>query len=483
MQCKTEKTELGRWFHAEAQLRGAFRQCHSCQIWPAVWECRARDVFTRNLVAQTLTDVRRLVLSREARVRPPEGFHRILEMEVPARINANGATGQVTIWPDPVSRIEDWVRYCKYEISNNNLKALKFLATNPITFNVKPQVDIFERIATPGVGGEFIDELLRGVKSKIPEQRNFLRTTLIEAMYEHEAAGHIRINLDPECMTMESYMQYRKLWSVIVENSDEDYYEILRSFADPGHARDTTLLEPIHELYALVCDEAVWQAFETNDYFDSKVSAFKEAIRLENEDKLAVALFRILMQRSNNDVKVVKKALNGMFGGPPVPFSRLMYEFFGLLSEGEDFDTALVSVRDDAKAFKDGMKLEWPGQMTDEGKAMASTHFTINYNESSLNIAFYSAAENQQAIERVREIILYREAQKLLPVPYDWDIEPFKLQLLQRLESIREGKRMVRDPIYVSSARSAEFGVYWQTAVLEAMERIFVAADSPSVED
>ncbi len=102
------------------------------------------------------------VLFREGRLNPPEGFDKVLTAQVPAYV---AVEDRVVISSTSDPRKVSF--HSHFELSEDVVLAVQNMIVKTHTFPLSPNVDVFERIVTPGAGG---------ITSKLLDEANIIES-------------------------------------------------------------------------------------------------------------------------------------------------------------------------------------------------------------------------------------------------------------------------------------------------------------------
>jgi hypothetical protein len=429
------------------------------------------------------------VFFREVRVPPPEGFHEILRMHLPAKISVGSG---VTIWPQPVKDIYNNIE-CKFPVGNLSLSALDFLSKETFFFPTDPQLDPLERMVTPGAGESFRNEMIDEAKISDTGQRHVCHRVLENYVIPaHEAKGHVEINLSAEKSSFECKSIWLQLMNCVKFPNINDFLDF------PDHAAEDMLFQhylvaPVHELYALLKEESVWKKLSENPKFETYTTKLKQSVRAK-QDNLPVKLLQFLIEKSGNDLVKVQKIIDECVLKADLSLSHFMPDFLRDLARGVEIDNILdfafeQTAKKCSKQYspaKLAIAIEEQHQYAKEYrshpamKAVLSTYMSLSYSDSRLDISFYSQGEGENAVKAIPNLVALREAKKILdrqgnpyPISLLPSMEPIRIEML---EQIAYGRFRDEYPGPLHNFDALEdFGKFyrtWRPALLEAQKRV-----------
>ena len=433
-----------------------------------------------------MTNTSRVIL-RESHVPAPPGFHNILEIELPASINVGN---RIVIHPNQPRDIRSRIS-TRFSLDESVVTALRRISRGPFVFDMDPSVDPLERIATPGAGVEFVEFLLNQEKVENNDEKAYLGKLLREGVLPaHESFGHVRINLDPQQIALETELIWQTICQCLAEPNMGKFLDYPDMW-DPGWLAQFYLNEHIHELYALLQEENVWKQFEEESRFRDVTSRLKTSIR-DMQDETAVNLLRLVLAKSNNDVPKVLKLIHTSVTENNLGLSHSTIGLLHDLSKGIEIDklTDVASLGAVGATF--GLSIEEVERWQDQQKearaqhlkdpvvrAMLSTYMALDYEDSSFRITFYSTENTEEAIRRIPTIDVVREARRILVA----EGKPYPLYPMQSLgKMMGESVQMIADGVFSDEALEKKgqqidvvkefraFYLAWRPALVKALE-------------
>jgi hypothetical protein len=422
-------------------------------------------------------------------VHPPDGFHEVLSINVPAKISIGK---EVIIWPQPPKSLLNVID-CGFNISEESISALYFLLKRPFVFPVDPFFDPMERMVMPGKGVDFRNELIDSARIGDIEDRRRCSELLEKCIIPvHEAGGHVEINLSAEKSCFES----RTIWLQLQECLTCP--DISKYLSYPATVEEDMLFQhyfsiPMHELYALIKEEGAWRRFEDQQDFQPTTGMLKETIRAQ-QDGLVVKLLRFLMNKSGNDMSKITSVIDELVIKPNLSLSHFMPHFIRDLARGVeiddmvDFAFELTARKFSSEFSRSGLETAMQEQRKKEHemrshpamKAALTTYMSLDYDESTLAISFYSQEKSELAIKMIPNLVLVHEAKKILEtrgLPYPISpLQSMEHTWTSTLEEIAEGTFKDRrdGPVYHFDAMKdfTDFYKAWHPALVEAQKRM-----------
>ena len=428
-----------------------------------------------------MTDIGRVVF-REAHVAPPPGFHKILEVELPAKVSIGS---RVVIIPQKDRQIRDGIK-TRFEVDDSVAGALERILRGPFVFGIDPSVDPLDRLATPGAGGGFADALAGAAgfieDGQKTEAAKALRKVILPA---HESFGHLRVNLDPQYMSVETEL----IWQTIIQCFTEPKLDRFLDYPDrypPGWLAQFYLVEPLHELYALLNDESAWRTLEDGSGQSDAFGRLKSAVR-GMQEPTAVKLLQLVQEKSNDDIpkvlKVIQKGVRENYLGlshslagilRPLAMGVELDKLEDLASLGVPAVTFEMTTPAEAERWREGQKEARKAHFADPMvRAAVSTFMTLGYDDSNLRATFFSVEDSEAAMRVVPMIDEVREARRILGEKGEYPL--FPMQTLGK-RTAEEVKRLADGVIAGEDVRFQvdvlkefrEFYLAWHPAMVEA---------------
>lgn len=344
-------------------------------------------------------------------------------MRLPAKISIG--TG-VTIWPQHLQSVSGNID-CKFNVNKEAISALDFLSKGPFFFPVDPHFDPLERMVVPGAGEDFRDELINSAGIDDPKNRRVCHAVLKNYVLPiHEAKGHVEVNLSAEKSCFESRTIWLQLQECLKCPSIDKYLDY------PATADEEMLFQhyfssPMHELYALIQEEAAWKRFTDQPDVYPTTDRLKEAIRVK-QDRLVVKLLKFLINKSGNDLAKVSRIIEELVLKPDLSLSHFMPHLIRDLARGIEIDDItdlameLTAKKFSAQYSRNGLERSMKEQRQMEHdlrshpaiKAVLTTYMSLSYSDSALNISFYSQENGEYSIRVIPNLVILREAKKIL---------------------------------------------------------------------
>lgn len=431
-----------------------------------------------------MTDVKR-ALFREGRLQPPEGFHKVLESNVPASTTVS--EGRVILRPTLNPKKVSFES--KFELRSDVISALQHLVAQTQAFPLSPNVDVFERIVTPGATENMINQLLDEAHVNDASMREFSKNVLEEQIIPtHEVQGHIGPNLNPD----KCFWEPTLIWSFLINCLKAPSRVAFQDSCDRWEDDLLThvcIVTEAHELYAMLKDEGAWEALR-NGTREDDLAIVKKMVRTK-QDSTSVGLLNFLIKKSGGDLRVVNRVIEKMYleGNSSLSFS--LPHMLRDLNRGIEIDDIPNKIWEDTQRKFGGQlsptELEAGIQENREAqeklarnpvtRGLFSTYISVKTGESTLGLEVYSAENSVSAINSIPFIVSLQEARRILQsegkevvVSPVYSMEKILRKWLRLLATGREYNEMETFDVMKDLGR---FYDLWKPAVIEARRRIF----------
>ena len=428
-------------------------------------------------------------LYREARVPPPEGFHEILRLKVPAKISLGNV---VTIWPQ-VDGIDIRKSLTSiFEPGRDCLGALKALASETFVFSSDPRLDPLERMTTPGAGAGFRKELIDRAGVSDPEGRHrsdrLLERLILPA---HEGKGHIAFNLDLGRSCYES----RAIWGQLIKCLTTPTLNEFLDFPDQMHEQflfQHYIVPVAHELYAVLVEDEVWRQLDGEKDLSGIVPGLRDAVR-GLQDPTVIKLLQFLNEKSGNDLARVRKVIDDQVINADMSLSHFIPHLLRDLHRGVEIDripgfnleqtekqfTGKYTPEALQRAMAEDRESVAAMKSSDTAKAAFSTYYSVEYSGSNLEVVFYSQERGELALKFIPTLVSVHLARRIL----ERQNRSYPVSLLPSMQNntskwIRDlADRAYRDDPSAGVQFDAlkEFGAFymsWRPALILAKKRI-----------
>lgn len=434
-----------------------------------------------------MTDVKR-ALFREGRLQPPDGFYKVLESNVPASTTVS--EGRVILRPTLSPKKVSFES--KFELRSDVIAALRHLVAQTQAFPLSPNVDVFERIVTPGATEIMIDQLLDEAHVNDTSMREFSKGVLEEQVIPtHEVQGHISPNLNPD----KCFWEPTLIWSFLINCLKAPSRVAFQDNCDRWEDELLThvcIVTEAHELYAMLKDEEVWE-FLRDETRDKELSNVKRIVRTK-QDSTAASLLNFLIKRSGGDLRSVNRVIEKMYleGNSSLSFS--LPHMLRDLNHGFEIDDIPDKIWQDTQKKFAGQfspaELEAGVQENREAQEMLarnpvtrglfSTYVSVKTGESTLSLEVYSAENSVSAINSIPFIVSLQEARRILQSEgRDVVVSPvYSMEKILRkwLRLLAAGKEYNELETFDVMKDLGRFYDLWKPAVIEARRRIFRAS-------
>jgi hypothetical protein len=430
-----------------------------------------------------LTDPYR-VLFREGRLPPPEGFYKVLEVEVAADITV---ASRVVVTPRPNS--ENVSFNTRFELNADVASALRHLVTQTYSFPFSPTVDVFERIVTPGAE-EMASSLLDEAKITDPLERKLSQKALEDHVIPaHEVKGHIESNLTPE----KCFWEPQLIWSFLVECVQAPTRVAFQDYCDQWDddiLTQSCIVGEAHEVYALTRDEEAWRSFLDQAKSGDTFSNLKTLVRAK-QSSTAVKLLNLLIQKSGGDIRTVNKIIDETCLEGNSNFSYSLPHMLRDLNRGIDIDDIPDHLlketerkfigRYTSKELETMIQEQRDAQeriaRDPRTRGLLSTYISLSAQESTLNLEVHSAENSVFSINAIPFIASLQEARRILQsrgsevvVSPVLSMETILRRWLEYLANGREYNQQEQFDVMKDLRR---FYDLWKPAITEARRRIF----------
>jgi hypothetical protein len=418
---------------------------------------------------------------RQAFVPPPDGFSKVLEIKLAARAQAS-SKGPICIWPQPPKDISQIIE-CKFNVSKQVLSSLNILSKGPFLFSADPHFDPLERIATPGSGDDFTEQLLQAAPIVNPVDKQIcgklLKNTVLPA---HETKGHLEVNLSVERAAFEFKGIWLQLMRCLSETKD--------SFLDfPCQADQKLLMElyinpAVHELYAILKEESAWRPILENNDINLPASLLHRSVR-RLQDRTVVGLIRFLKEKTNDDIGKFLTVVNNCVLKYNTSLSHNVPQILRELADGVGIDDLEDRVMQQAMAGLNETELMIAQNnvfKAKEAKAIVSTYMSLGFDASAVTISVFSQHYGQESVDAIPSLVIVREARKSLdnsgvqyPISPFASMEPMWDTLLEDIANKRSNYRRSASQMDVVKD-FANFYRVWAPALSKAKTEILTNA-------